>query len=66
MTVADEVASIVGTEHVLVGAAARPYLSDATEARGLAGRADAVRLGLAGQDCQLTAPPPTRSHGRPL
>jgi glycolate oxidase subunit GlcD len=39
-----DLASIVGRDAVLRGAAARPYLSDATEAQGLIGRADAVCL----------------------
>jgi len=39
-----DLAAIVGRGGVLEGAAARPYLNDATEAQGLVGRADAVCL----------------------
>lgn len=34
----------MGTSHVLTGRSTRPYLQDATEARGMRGRADAVVL----------------------
>jgi glycolate oxidase subunit GlcD len=39
-----DLAAIVGRRGVLDGAAARPYQSDATEAQGLVGQADAVCL----------------------
>lgn len=39
-----DLAAIVGADAVLHGPAARPYLTDATEAQGLIGRADAVCL----------------------
>lgn len=39
-----ELEHLVGSGNVASGAAARPFLSDATEARGVAGRADAVVL----------------------
>jgi glycolate oxidase subunit GlcD len=42
--IARDLAAIVGHGGVLDGAAARPYLNDATEAQGLVGRADAVCL----------------------
>jgi glycolate oxidase subunit GlcD len=42
--IARDLAAIVGRDGVLQGAAARPYLSDATEAQGLVGHADAVCL----------------------
>lgn len=42
--IARDLAALVGRDSVLQGAAARPYLSDATEAQGLIGRADAVCL----------------------
>jgi glycolate oxidase subunit GlcD len=42
--IARDIAAIVGQGGVLQGPAARPYLTDATEAQGLVGRADAVCL----------------------
>lgn len=42
--IAKDLARIVGRESVIQGSAARPYSSDATEAQGLVGRADAVCL----------------------
>ena len=39
---ADDLARLVGSEHVLSGSAARPYETDATANRGLRGHADAV------------------------
>ncbi len=38
----EPLARLVGVEHVLTGPATKPYLTDATEARGLRGRAEAV------------------------
>lgn len=51
-----ELEAIVGAEHVLRERALRPYLSDATEARGLSGRADAaVRPADAGEVAEVVA-----------
>lgn len=41
MSLREELAAVVGPDHVLVGEALRPYLQDATEAQSLGGRADA-------------------------
>jgi glycolate oxidase subunit GlcD len=38
----EPLARLVGGEHVLTGPATKPYLTDASEARGLRGRAEAV------------------------